>query len=216
MEGLLPPGEGGQGPDEGCLNIKGSTDVNLRTSRHRIIAAALAAVFLSNVTGALVLGQGNSVTSAGRTTSEYEVKAAYLLNFARFVEWPAPPPGQANDPFSICIVGDDPFQGALDRLVEGEAIAGRPIIVRRLPRWQEPCMILFVSRSERDAFRILRQAGRGVLTVGEEPGFLSDGGMINFVVDDRKVKFDVNLKAATESSIRINSRLLSVAKSIMR
>jgi hypothetical protein len=172
-----------------------------------------AALFFS---GVVSLGQGNSVTSAGRTTSEYEVKAAYLLNFARFVEWPDVPPGQGNDPFSICIVGDDPFQGALDRLIEGEVVGGRPIIVRRLPRWQEPCRILFISRSERDAFRILRQAGRGVLTVGEEPGFLSDGGMINFVVDDRKVKFDVNLKAATESSIRINSRLLSVAKSIMR
>jgi hypothetical protein len=153
---------------------------------------------------ALALGQG-------RGTSEYEVKAAYLLNFARFIEWP-----ENKDPFTICIVGDDPFQGALDRLIEGEVVNGRPIAVRRLARWQEPCRILFVSRSERDVFRILRQTGRGVLTVGEEPGFLSDGGMINFVVEDRKVKFEVSLKAATESSIRINSRLLSVAKSVRR
>jgi hypothetical protein len=171
----------------------------------------VAALFFSS---ALALGQGGGVNSAGRATSEYEVKAAYLLNFARFVEWPAPAPG--NDPFTICIVGDDPFQGALERLVEGEAVNGRPIAVRRLARWQEPCRILFVSRSERDTFRILRQTGRGVLTVGEEPGFLSDGGMINFVVEDRKVKFEVSLKAATEASIRINSRLLSVAKSVTR
>lgn len=161
----------------------------------------VAALLFSSV---FVLGQG-------RATSEYEVKAAYLLNFARFIEWPA-----SNEPFSICIVGDDPFQGALDRLVEGETVNGRSIIVRRLARWQEPCRILFVSRSTRDVFLILRQTGRGVLTVGEEPGFLSVGGMINFVVDDRKVKFDVNLKAATESSIRIDSRLLRVAKSVQR
>jgi hypothetical protein len=171
----------------------------MMTTRLRSFLAA--ALFFSSV---IILGQG-------RATSEYEVKAAYLLNFARFVEWPA-----GNDPFYICVVGDNPFQGALERLVEGESIDGRPIVVRSLSRWQEPCRILFVSRSERDAFRILRQAGRGVLTVGEEPGFLSDGGMINFVVDERKVKFEVNLKAATESSIRINSRLLSVAKSVRR
>jgi hypothetical protein len=162
------------------------------------------------------LGQGNSVTSAGHVTSEYEVKAAYLLNFARFVEWPAPQPGQGNEPFSICIVGDDPFHGALERLVAGEAVGGRPINVRRLSRWQEPCRILFVSRSSRDTFRILLQTGRGVLTVGEAPGFLNDGGMINFVVEDRKVKFEVSLKAATESTVRISSRLLSVAKSVVR
>jgi hypothetical protein len=174
---------------------------------------ALACLFL---TGSMSYGQGNTVTSAGRSASEYEVKAGFLLNFLRFVEWPMPPAGQAREPFSICIIGDDPFRDILDRMVQGETVSGRPIMVRRLPRWQDPCQLLFVSSSERDVFRTLRQAGPGVLTVGEAPGFLTDGGMINFVVDDRRVRFDINVAAASAASVKISSRLLSVARTVFR
>jgi len=167
----------------------------------RTLAYALSGIFLLTT---LALGQRGP-------KAEYEVKAAFLLNFIRFTEWP-----EAKDPFDICIVGDDPFQGTLDRLVEGEKINGRQITVRRVPRWEESCRLLFISGSERDVFKLLRQAGPGVLTVGEEAGFLTDGGMINLVVDEHRVRFDVNLKAATSGSVRISSRLLSVARSVLR
>src|SRR6185436_11762038 len=103
-------------------------------------------------------------------------------------------------PFAICIVGDDPFRGTLDRLVQDETVDGRPIVVRRLSSGQDSCRLLFVSSSERDVFRTISRAGRGVLTVGEVSGFLTDGGMINFVVDNRRVRFDINLGAANRAS----------------
>jgi hypothetical protein len=183
----------------------------------RLFKMTMALAFAAGFCGGLSLAQQRStVPSAGRSLSEYEVKAAFLLNFARFVEWPAFPPGQPSEPFSICIVGDDPFQGALDRVTEGEGINGRPILVRRVSRWQDYCQILFVASSERDAFRTVRQAGRGVLIVGEEPGFLGVGGMINFVVEDKKVRFEVSLKNAMEGAVKISSRLLSVARNVER
>ena len=101
-------------------------------------------------------------------------------------------------------------------LLKSISVNGRPIIVRRLNRPQESCQLLFVSASERDVFRVLLQAGPGVLTVGESSGFLSDGGMINFVVDERRVRFDVSLKNAANASVKISSRLLSVARTVSR
>ena len=163
----------------------------------------------------LARGQGTSVTIGGRTASEYEVKAAFLLNFIRFVEWP-PASTSSNEPFSICILGDDPFQRTLDLLVQTEKVNGRPITVRRISRWQPPCRLLFISASERDVFQTLQRVEPGVLTVGEEPGFLIDGGMINFIVAERRVQFDINLQTASKASVRISSRLVGVARRVMR
>jgi hypothetical protein len=144
------------------------------------------------------------------------VKAAFLLNFVRFVEWPAGPPSQSKDPFSICIVGDDPFQGYLDRLVQGESVNGRTIVVRRVSRWQETCQLLFINSSQRDVFLTLNQTPPGVLTVGESAAFLSDGGMIKFVVDERKIRFDVDLKNVMGGAVRLSSRLLGAARTVRR
>jgi hypothetical protein len=149
-------------------------------------------------------------------TSQYEVKAAFLLNFVRFVEWPTVPTAQAKDPISICIVGDDPFQGNLDRVVQGESVNGRPLRVRHVAHWQEGCGVLFISNSERDVFRTISQAPPGVLTVGESSGFLNDGGMIRFVIDDRKVRFDISLKNAMVGAVRLSSRLLGAARQVER
>ncbi len=162
--------------------------------------------------------QEDSRRTAARELPEYQVKAAFLLNFARFVEWPATQTvGVAgNSPLTICIAGDDPFGGTLDRLARGEAVNGRPVVIRRFWQRESTCQILFVSGSERDLFRALGRAEPGVLTVGEDAAFLTEGGMINFVVEDRRVRFDVNLKAAERASVRISSRLLSVARSVLR
>jgi hypothetical protein len=155
--------------------------------------------------------------SRGQNTmslSEYQVKAAYLVNFARFVEWPVPPtPGS---PFYICILGDDPFQEALDQLVMNARVNGRPVIVRRFSRLQGDCHILFISSSERDSFKVLGLTPPGVLTVGETATFRADGGMISFVIENRRVRFDVNLRAATQAGVQISSRLLGVARVVER
>jgi len=161
-------------------------------------------------------GQVNTLSPRGRSASEYEVKAGFLLNFLRFVEWPAASAGLIQEPFHMCIFGDDPFRGNLDRLVQGEAVGGRQIAVRRLSRWQGPCDLLFVSSSVRDPFRVLNQAGPGILTVGETPGFLKEGGMVNFVLEEKRVRFDVSLPNATQGAVKISSRLLSVARTVER
>ena len=153
-------------------------------------------------------------SAADVPADEYQVKAAFLLNFVKFIEWPAG--HRTNEPISICILGEDPFGATLDQLVSGEILKERRIVVRRLRQWQEPCEVVFVSQWETGFLRILSQVKGGVLTVGESPAFLRHGGMINFVLEDRKVRFDVNLRAVEGASLRVSSRLLSVARSVVR
>ncbi|MEO8098728.1 MAG: YfiR family protein [Acidobacteriota bacterium] len=153
---------------------------------------------------------------ATRQVSEEEVKAAFLLNFVKFVEWPDSVREAKATPFSICIVGSDPFREALDGLLQGETVAGRPVIVERVRRWQSSCQVVFVGASELDVPQALGGVQPGVLTVGEETRFLREGGMIALVVDNHRVRFDVNLRAANKASVRISSRLLAVARAVER
>lgn len=144
---------------------------------------------------------------------EYQVKAAFLLNFTRFIEWP---PLNASSSFDICLVGENPFGAILGQLVEGETYMGRNIAVRQV---QQPvpasCQVVFVSRNEKDVAAILGAVGRGVLTVGETPGFLRAGGMIDFVVEKGRVRFDINQGAASAAGgLKLSSKLLNIARSV--
>lgn len=144
---------------------------------------------------------------------EYQVKAAFLLNFTKFIEWPPLEPADAAPSTSICIVGDDPFGRVLDQMVAGETLQGRKLTVERVMRpVPSSCRVVFVSRSEKDVPGFLASLPSGVLTVGDDPAFLRQGGMIAFVVDRRRVRFDINQAAALKSAVRISSRLLSVAR----
>ncbi|PYT18704.1 MAG: DUF4154 domain-containing protein [Acidobacteria bacterium] len=147
---------------------------------------------------------------------EYQVKAAFLLNFTKFIEWPTAAFDDEHSPIAICVLGDDPFGGALNQIVEGEAVNGRKIVVQTIRRLPPPgsCRVLFVSKSERDTRKLLTGLGPGVLTVGEGDGFLSDGGIIAFVIDNRRVRFDINQSAAAKASVIISSKLLNVARSV--
>ncbi len=145
---------------------------------------------------------------------EYGVKAAFLFNFAKFVDWPAaafPEPR-----FNLCVLGDDPFGRVLDDVVANESIDGRPIVVQRGARLAElkGCHILFVSRAERERQReILGMLRNGsVLTVGDADGFLADGGMISFFLEANKVRFEVNRAAVDKSPLKMSSKLLRVAR----
>jgi hypothetical protein len=148
--------------------------------------------------------------------SEYQLKAAFLLNFTKFVEWPATAFEEAGSPIAICILGDDPFGATLNQLVEGEVVNGRKVAAVRIRRAPPPksCQVLFVGGSEKDVSKILAGLGPGVLTVGEGAGFLRDGGMIAFVMENRRVRFEINQGAATNASLTMSSRLLSVARNV--
>jgi hypothetical protein len=149
-------------------------------------------------------------------TGEYEVKAAYLLNFTKFVEWPASAFASADSPIAICVVGSNPFGRVLEELVQGEEVNGRKVMTRFFS--QAPaartCQVIFLPADMKDTAGILKGLGPGVLTVGEGDRFLRDGGAIAFVVDQRRVRFDIRQSAAEAASLKLSSKLLSVARTV--
>ena len=147
--------------------------------------------------------------------TESQIKAAFLLNFTKFIEWPAGEASAPGTPFPICLAGEDPFGGFLDQLVEGENVNGRKIAVRHLHgEPQGTCGILYVSRQEKNVPELLAAAGPGVLTVGEGDSFLDEGGMIAFVLEDRRVRFNIDKSAAQKAGLKLSSRLLGVARTV--
>jgi len=167
----------------------------------------------------LAIGLGLVLASsclAADVPTDYQVKAAFLLNFTKFIEWPAAAFAARDAPIAICILGDDPFGSALDQIVAGEVVNGRPVAAQRIKRVPPPksCQVLFVGRPEKDAAEILPGLGPGILTVGEGPSFVHGGGMIAFVVENRRVRFEINQAAAENAGIKLSSRLLNVAKSV--
>jgi hypothetical protein len=154
--------------------------------------------------------------AAQKVSGEYQLKAAFLYNFAKFVEWPAGAFPSEAAPVTICVYGEDPFGRTLEELVRNERIGNRPLEVRRpdsLGRLGE-CHILYVSRSERAREgEVVSSLGEApVLTVGESESFLRSRGMIGFFLEENKVRFQVNLDAAESSRLKISSKLLRLAK----
>ncbi len=155
--------------------------------------------------------------AAEEQVPEHQVKAAFLLNFTKFVEWPETAFGDGHSPIAICVLGEDPFGSALDQIVEGEVVEGRRVIVRRIkePPVAKQCQVLFVSPVIKDVSQILTSGGTGILTVGEgSDNFLREGGVISFVVENRHVRFDINQSAAETEGLKLSSRLLRVARSV--
>ena len=143
--------------------------------------------------------------------SEYQVKALFLLNFAKYVDWPA----GASGPITIGIMGQDNFNDSLTQAVDGKNINGRSIVIKHLSENDDisGCTILFISSSENSQLSaILGKTGSlPILTVGEEESFLQNGGIINFTLKNGKIHLAVNLKAAQKANLQISSKLLSVA-----
>ncbi len=147
---------------------------------------------------------------------EYRVKAAYLLNFTRYVEWPAST--DSTNRLSICVLGTDPFGRILDATVAGRTSQGRPLQVRRIQSASEAsgCEVVFVSREtwRRNPGTLKALGNAGSLTVGESEQFARGGGVIGFVILDETVRFVVNDEARDRAGLRISSRMLSLAAAI--
>jgi len=156
--------------------------------------------------------------AAAEAVLEYEVKAAFLLNFTKFIEWPAGSFADPASPLTICILGRDPFGRALDDVVQGEEVNGHKLAVRRISQIPEPqaCQVVFAGNGEKEIRGILGGLGRGVLTVGDGEGFIRDGGMIAFVLENRRVRFNINQSAAESAGLKLSSQLLSVARSVQK
>lgn len=149
---------------------------------------------------------------------EYRVKATFLYNFTKLVEWPAESFPEGNPELVIAIVGEDPFGATLDRIATNEGSRGRKLTIKRL-KWNEnlgKCHVLFISRSEKKHLQAIlsKVDGAGILTVSEMEGFASSGGMIEFLFDEDRIRFDINREAATHGKLKINSRLLMLARTV--
>ena len=154
--------------------------------------------------------------SARAQVADYQVKAAFLYNFAKFVEWPPQVFKTARDPIAICVLGKNPVGDALDEAVAGKAVEGRTFLVRQITEINpgSNCQILFVSSSERKRFRSMAASmkGAGILTVGEAQDFAAEGGVINFKLEAGRIRLEINLDAAEQAQLRISSKLLSLAQ----
>ena len=143
---------------------------------------------------------------------EYDVKAAFLYNFTKFVEWPAS--AFSDGALRLCVMGDDPFGKTL-QTVAGEEVAGHKLIVLSTEKLSDPagCQVLFISRSESERMPQILSSLRDVpvLTVGDTRGFLEKGGMINFTFEGSKVRFEINQESAERAGIKISSKLLRLA-----
>jgi YfiR/HmsC-like len=164
----------------------------------------------------LALFAGGRARAQDGQPSEYQVKAAFLLNFGKFVEWPAGAFASANAPLVIGVFGDDPFHGDLKGMAAGQHINGHPVLVRRIKALADlkNCQILFIPAAQKaQAREVLKAAGNaGVLTVGETEDFIQAGGMINFIIEHSQVHFEINNEAARSAGLKISSKLLALAR----
>lgn len=153
------------------------------------------------------------------TPTENEVKSAYLYNFGKFVEWPAKTTS-VGEFFPICALGDDNFGSTLETIIAGESINGKKVLVKRVAKPQDAvsCRILFISSSEQNQLKEILAAldNTSVLTVSDMPQFARRGGMIQFVVEANKVRFEVNLTSAERAGLTLSSQLLKVAINVKR
>jgi hypothetical protein len=187
-----------------------------RTSKlcHKLPAFAAGVIVLM-----VLLVRGRPVQGHGSASSEHEVKAAFLFHFSQFVDWPEGTFKEANSPIVYCTIGEDPFHGALDASLSGKAVGERALRVQHFKQLEEirGCQILFIGESEQKRVATLatKFQGNPVLTVGESEHFIQEGGMIGFLLEENKIRFEINLEAAEHAKLKLSSRLLALAKRVL-
>jgi hypothetical protein len=158
-----------------------------------------------------------ALQAAGQRASEYQLKAAFVYNFTKFIDWPGESVRSLT--FQICVLGQNPFGSELTQLTDGKVIEGHPVQVLIVTNYHlaRSCQVVFISASEnahrKEILSGLR--GRSVLTVGDSQGFVDAGGMIELLVEDERMRFEVNLHAANEARLKISAKLLSLAKAVL-
>jgi hypothetical protein len=157
-----------------------------------------------------------ALLAQNKQASEYGVKAAFLYNFAKFVEWPPGTLASPKSPITVCVFGTDPFGALLDDIVQGQTIDNHEIVARRTKKLEDlkACQIVFMSKSEIKRLSELLESLKGATTllVGETLGFAEHGGTIQLYMEDNKVRFSVNLEAVQRAHLTINSNLLAMAR----
>lgn len=159
-----------------------------------------------------------SVPSQADQAAEYDLKAAFLYNFASFIEWPADAFSSTESPFVIGVLGADPFGGSLREVLQAEQIKARPIL---LEYYEEPadvgiCHLLYVSKSERKQLDTVLSGLRrhGLLTVGDGDDFIERGGGVGFVGEGDRIGLAINLETGRAAGVTFSSKLLHVAREV--
>jgi YfiR/HmsC-like len=185
----------------------------------------------------VVTSRMRAAEAGAETSREYQVKAAFLYNFVKFTDWPneaaadsnEPNSVDGNEPMVIGIIGKDPFGKAFEP-IKDKRIKGRKIVLKRFRGLEgskqsneqvegvRKCHVLFICRSQKEQLGEIIEAVKDypVLTVADMSGFLESGGMINFIMEENKIRFEINLTAVRHAGLRISSRLLRLAKRIVR
>lgn len=191
-------------PEEFCAGVCKNNPAR------KALTAILALLFL-----ALVSAVVSRCAARDAAPSEYQIKAAFLFNFAKFVVWPPEAFATTNSPLVIGVLGQNVFGDSLERTINNKTINSRPLQCKQFYSVTEAtnCQILFISASEKGRFPKIMDALRGsnVLTVSETDQFIEAGGMINFMIEANKIRFQINDEAAKKSGLTISSKLLSLA-----
>jgi len=158
------------------------------------------------------------VAAGAQGPTEYEVKGAFMYKFGNFVEWPPAAFAGAGTPFIIGILGEDPFDGGLDQIVQNRTVQGRPVAVKRFRRVDEVqgVQILYLSASEAERWQkdLASLRGMNILTVCDQAH--QPGAVITFVFQGNKVRFAIDQAAADRAGLKLSSKLLSLAASVKR
>ena len=157
----------------------------------------------------IAFSMGITAAAAQAQSLEYQVQAAYLYNFVKFVDWPSGALGAA---ITICTAGSTPVTALLEQIVRDEVINGHRLAVRTVEGPQTACNVLFVPRDVTATEYLRSTRTAPVLTVGESPDFIAQGGIINFVRDGGVMRFEIDQEAASRARLQISSRLLRLAR----
>ena len=171
---------------------------------------------------ALIVATGAILAAAapGQTADEYQVKAAYMYNFAKFVDWPAAAFDSPAQPMVFCVLGPTPLSRVLGETLAGKVLDQRPLLFRQLTDSTQAgkCQVLFIGFSDKKRLRQTLDEVRAlhVLTVGEGEDFTAEGGIVRFVMDAGRVRLEFNVDAAEDAKLRVSSKLLGLAKVVRR
>jgi hypothetical protein len=168
--------------------------------------------------GAWALLGAAGLTAQQTRPSEFQIKAAYIYNFGKFVKWPAVAPANQSGSFTICVLEGEPFGATLESTLAGETVGGKPVAVKRIEKAQDAsaCHILFIGSAQgKDLTEILSALDEAaVLTVSDMPNFSKRGGMIQFVPEGDRIRFEINLGGAEKSHLVFPSELLKIAVAV--
>lgn len=159
-----------------------------------------------------------NVQAQSQELPEYAVKAAFIYKFTKFVDWPAHAFADPKEPFSICVLGKDPFGNVLDQIFSGKTVNGREPVVKRSNSVEElkRCHILFISSSEKKRLARIIEVIKfaGILTIGDMDQFAESGGIIGLNEQDKKINIEINVEAVKRSDLKISSKLLIIGKTV--